>query len=164
MRRRGPTMRPSLRQAHRLDRWRQLFILPTPEVAARLCRAGRQWVWCAMEEVVLIIGGPRKGKTQLLGGEIIDAPGAVIVTSTRTDLLDQTGPLRAAKGPVYVFNPVGLGGRESTVTFDPLTGCENPVTAAERATDMLAAGDGYGGRSGDREVWDDQGRRNLAAL
>ena len=65
---------------------------------------------------------------------------------------------------MYVFNPVGLGDRPSTVTFDPLTGCENPVTATERASDMLAAGGGYGGRSGDREFWDDQGRRNLAAL
>ena len=45
----------------------------------------------------------------MLAGQIIDAPGAVLVTSTRTDLLDQTGPLRAQRGPVYVFNPVGLG-------------------------------------------------------
>ncbi len=29
---------------------------------------------------------------------------------------------------------------------------------------MLAGAEGYGGRSGDREFWDDQGRRNLAAL
>ena len=93
--------------------------------------------------------GPRMGKTQLLAGQIIDHPGAVIVTSTRTDLLDLTAPLRAQRGPVFVFNPVGLGDRPSTVTFDPLTGCANPVTAAERATDMLAAaGEGYGGRVG----------------
>ena len=66
---------------------------------------------------------------------------------------------------MYVFNPVGLGGRPSTITFDPLTGCADPVTAAERATDMLAAtGHGYHAAGGDREFWDDQGRRNLAAL
>jgi type IV secretion system protein VirD4 len=164
MRRRAGTLRPSLQTTGRLARWRQLATLPPTEIAVRLCRVGGQVVWAAVEDVVLIIGGPRKGKTQILAGQVIDAPGAVIATSTRTDLLDQTAPLRAEKGPVYVFNPVGLGDRPSTVTFDPLTGCANPVTAAERATDMLAAGEGYGGRSGDREFWDDQGRRNLGAL
>ncbi len=164
LRRRAGTLRPSLRPPDRRARLRQLATLPPAEVGVRLCRVGLQTVWCAIEDFVAIIGGPRKGKTQLLAGQVIDAPGAVIVTSTRTDLLDQTAPLRAAKGPVYVFNPVGLGDRPSTVTFDPLTGCTDPVTAAERATDMLAAGEGYGGRSGDREFWDDQGRRNLAAL
>ena len=61
-----------------------------------------------------------------------------------------------------MFNPVGLGGRPSTITFDPLTGCCDPVTANERAADMLAAANRGGG--GDREFWDEQGRRNLAAL
>ncbi len=54
---------------------------------------------------MLIIGGPRKGKTQLLAGQVIDHPGAVIVTSTRTDLLDQTAPLRAASGPGVRVQP-----------------------------------------------------------
>ncbi len=164
MRRRAPTLRPSLTPADRRERCRQLALLPVTEVGVRLCRVGGQTVWSPQEDVVLVIGGPRKGKTQILAGQVIEHPGAVIVTSTRTDLLDQTAALRAAKGSVYVFNPVGLGGRKSTATFDPLTGCQDPVTAAERASDMLAAGAGYGGRSGDRDFWDDQGRRNLAAL
>ncbi len=165
MRRKAPTVRPSLRTARRWSRWVQLCRLPVIEVAVELCRVGRSRVWAAVEDVVLVFGGPRVGKTQWLAGRVLDAPGAVVVTSTRTDLLDQVGPLRAQVGPVWVFNPVGLGDRASTVTFDPLTGCTDPVTAAERATDMLAAtGHGYHGGSGDREFWDDQGRRNLAAL
>ena len=67
------------------------------------------------------------------------------------------------RGPVYVFNAVGLGDIDSTITFDPLTGCADPVTAVERATDMLAATT-RGGSGGDREFWDDQARRVLAAL
>jgi type IV secretory pathway TraG/TraD family ATPase VirD4 len=165
MRRRAATLRPSLHAAGRRARLRQLLRLPVAEVAVRLCAVGFTTVWAAIEEVVLVFGGPRRGKTQWLAGQVIDAPGAVIATSTRTDLLDQTGPLRARRGPVFVFNPVGLGDRPSTVTFDPLIGCADPVTAAERATDMLAAtGHGYHAAGGDREFWDDQGRRNLAAL
>ena len=64
---------------------------------------------------------------------------------------------------MLVFNAVGLGGIASTITFDPLTGCTDPVTAMERATDMIAATSHRGG-SGDREFWDGQARRILAAL
>ena len=162
MRRRVAILRPSLAAQDRREQCRQLIALPVTEVGVRLCRVGGQTMRAPL---VIGLGGPRRGKSQLLAGQIIEARGAVIATSTRTDLLDQTAPLRFEKGPVYVFNPVGLGDRPSTVTFDPLIGCTDPVTAAERATDMLAAtGHGYRGAGGDREFWDDQGRRNFAAL
>ena len=105
----------------------------------QLCRVGLLRVWISVEDVLVVFGGPRTGKTQYLAGRIIDAPGAVLVTSTRTDLYDTTAPLRRERGPVYVFNAVGLAGLPSTITFDPLTGCADPVTARERAADMLGA-------------------------
>ena len=162
MRRHVGVLRPSLRARSRLGHVRQLCRFPVVEVAVQLCRTGGLRVWSTVRDVVVVFGGPGAGKTQWLAGRVVDAPGAVVVTSTRTDLLDQVGPLRARVGPVYVFNPVGLGGRPSTITFDPLTGCGDPVTANERAADMIAAGSHGGG--GDREFWEDQGRRNLAAL
>ncbi|WP_300007462.1 TraM recognition domain-containing protein [Pseudonocardia sp.] len=162
MRRRAPAVRPSLAPASRRARLGQLAWLPAIEVGVELCRVGALRVWASIEDVVVVFGGPRVGKTQWLAGRVLDAPGAVLVTSTRMDLLEQTGPLRAEQGPVLVFNPVGLGGLASTITFDPLTGCADPVTANERASDMLAAANRPG--SGDREFWDDQARRNLAAL
>ena len=76
----------------------------------RLCRAGLVSVWSSIEDVTLVFGGPRTGKTGWLAGRILDAPGAVLVTSTRTDLHELTGALRARRGPVFVFNPVGLAG------------------------------------------------------
>ncbi|WP_086000731.1 type IV secretory system conjugative DNA transfer family protein [Pseudonocardia sp. Ae707_Ps1] len=135
---------------------------PTSEAAVELCRTGALRVWALVEDVVIVVGGPRTGKTGWLAGRVLDAPGAALVTSTRMDLLDLCGPLRAARGPVAVFNPAGLGDRSSTITFDPLTGCADPVTATERATDMLAAV--ASGAGGDREFWDGQARRVLAAL
>jgi type IV secretory pathway TraG/TraD family ATPase VirD4 len=159
MRRRAATFRPSLALLRRWERAR----LRTSEVAVRLCRVGGLWVWAAVEEVVLVFGGPRTGKTGWLAGRVVDAPGAVVVTSTRTDLYTLTAPLRRERGPVFVFNAVALGGIESTITFDPLTGCSDPVTAMERATDMLAA-TSTRGAGGDREFWEAQARRVLAAL
>jgi len=144
-----------------LGRW-ALIGVPVVEYGIELCRTGVQTVWASIEDVTLVFGGPRTGKTGWLAGRIIDAPGAVLVTSTRTDLLTLCGPLRARKGPVWVFNAVGLGGIPSTVTFDPLTGCADPETAVERATDMIGAVSKSG--SGDREFWDAQARRVLALL
>ena len=63
---------------------------------------------------------------------------------------------------MFVFNAVGLADLGSTITFDPLTGCADPVVATERATDMIAATSKAG--SGDREFWEAQARRVLAAL
>ena len=158
VRRRTGTVRPSLAELPRMQRWR----LATTEAAVELCRTGALRVWALVEDVV-VVGGPRTGKTGWLAGRVLDAPGAALVTSTRTDLLDLCAPLRRqSRGEVFVFNPAGLGDRTSTITFDPLTGCTDPVTATERATDMLAAVASGGG--GDREFWDGQARRVLAAL
>ncbi|WP_308258959.1 type IV secretory system conjugative DNA transfer family protein [Pseudonocardia sp. H11422] len=157
VRRKATSLRPALAALPRAERGR----IRTSDVGVALCQVGLQRVWSSIEDVTLIFGGPRTGKTGWLAGRVLDAPGAAVVTSTRTDLLELTSPLRRCRGPVYVFNAVGLGGHPSTITFDPLTGCADPVTAAERATDLLAAGSPGGS---DREFWDTQGRRVLAAL
>jgi len=54
--------------------------------------------------------GLRTEKSGWLARRVIDAPGAVLVTSTRVDLHHLTAGLRARRGVVYVFNAVGLGG------------------------------------------------------
>ena len=159
MRRNTTVVRPSLAELSRRERLR----LATTEVAVPLCRVGALRVWSSIEDVLCVFGGPRTGKTGYLAGRVIDAPGAVLVTSTRTDLHELTAALRSRRGPVFVFNAVGLGGVASTITFDPLTGCTEPVTAAERATDLLAAVSAPGG-GGEREFWSAQARRVLAAL
>ncbi|MGQ0480002.1 MAG: type IV secretory system conjugative DNA transfer family protein [Pseudonocardia sp.] len=161
MRAKAATVRPSLAGWSRWQRWR----MPATEVAVPLCRVGFQRVWSSIEDVTLVFGGPRVGKSGWMAGRIIDAPGAALVTSTRTDLYQLTSGLRAERGPVWVFNAVGLGELASTITFNPLTGCADPVTATERATDMLAATVHHGGAGGgDRAYWEGQARRVLAAL
>ena len=135
----------------------------TREVGVALARVGAQTMYASVEDVVLTFGGPRTGKSGWLAGRIIDAPGACVVTSTRPDLYQLTAPLREGRGPVSVFNAVGLGGIPSTIGFDPLIGCQSPVTAVDRATDMLAAGSTSAG-SGDREFWEQQARRVLGAF
>jgi hypothetical protein len=159
MRRKAGVLRPGLRQLG----WRR-WLVSARAVATPLARVGLLRVWSPVEDVTLRIGGPRTGKTGELCGRILDAPGAVIATSTRTDLIEITGPCRSQRGPVHIFNPSGIGGIASTITFDPLSGCADPKTATSRATDLLAAGSAPGGSGGDREYWTGQARRVLAAL
>ncbi|SNR29195.1 TraM recognition site of TraD and TraG [Haloechinothrix alba] len=159
MRLKASVLRPSLRE---LPWWRR-WTVPAREVATPLARVGWLRIWSPIEDVTLRIGGPRTGKTGELAGRILDAPGAVIATSTRTDLVELTGPCRSQAGPVRVFNPSGLGDLSSSVTFNPLSGCEQPATAAARAADLLSAVSAPG-KEGEGEFWAGQARRVLAAL
>ena len=166
LRRRAAVLRPSLALPGLTGWWMRWSLRRTriTELGTRLARVGLLGVWSPIEDVTMRIGGPRTGKSGELAGRVLDARGAVIATSTRTDLVELTGTLRRRVGPVYVFNPAGLGGLESTITFDPLSGCTAPKTATERATDLLAAVSAPGAGGGDREFWSTQARRALAAL
>lgn len=138
--------------------WLALLRVPSLAAGVPLCRAGLLRVWASIEDVICIFGGPRTGKTQWLAGKIIDAVGAIVVTTTRVDLFHLTHRLRAKRGPVFVFNAGGLGAIESSVTFDPLTGCSDPSVPPQVAADMIPS------QSGEAEQWAAQARRVLAAL
>ena len=83
MRRRAATVRPSLAE---LSPW-ELQRLPVREVGLQLCRSGVTNVYASHEDVVMMVGGPRTGKTGEIASMLLDFPGAAVVTSTRTDLL-----------------------------------------------------------------------------
>lgn len=108
-------------------------------------------VWASLEESVCLIGPPRSGKgLHLLVGAILDAPGPVITTSSRADNLAMTWDLRKEKGPVALFDPQGLTGRATTLKWSPITGCERPMVANQRATSLIGAS-GLGASSGNQE-------------
>ncbi|WP_088312880.1 type IV secretory system conjugative DNA transfer family protein [Kineosporia sp. R_H_3] len=159
MRRRAVTLRPSLAAASRRRRRRT----PVTEYAVPLLRTG--WlpvgstVWSSCEEVTLRIGGPRSGKSASMACHALDAPGSLLVTSSRTDLLNATRGVRARKGRVDVFNPTDLGGVESTVRWTPLAGCTDYGTAQRRAADLIPTSS-----SNEGERWDVQARGLLATL
>jgi len=159
VRKKAAQLRPSYRE---LSWWQRLRV-STREFATPLAQVGLQRIWSPIEDVTVRIGGPRTGKTGELACRIVDAPGAVIATSTRTDLIELTGPVRKDKGLLHVFNPSGVGELDSTITFDPLSGCTDPKVATTRAADLLSACSAPG-RDGDREFWEGQARRALAAL
>lgn len=97
-------------------------------------------LYASMEESILLLGPPRSGKgVGVLVGAIIDAPGPVITTSSRADNLAMTMHKRADKGPVAVFDPQGLTGQKTNFKWSPISGCDSPLVANQRATSLIQA-------------------------
>jgi type IV secretory pathway TraG/TraD family ATPase VirD4 len=137
--RRAQTLRPSLDK-------------PTAgQVGYRVGRAHGCEVWASAEDSLVVLGPPRAGKgLHLVIPAILDAPGAVITTSTRPDNLTATLAARSTGGrPVAVFDPQDLApGAAARLRWSLIRGCENPQTAIIRAR-ALAAGTSRGVESAD---------------
>lgn len=113
--------------------------LDATDVAWRLGAARTEPVWVICEQGVYLVGPPRSGKGfGVLTAAIVEAPGAVVTTSTRTDNMEATIGARAEKGPVYLFDPEGVSGRQNTLRWSPIIGCEDPVVAQRRAATLVA--------------------------
>ena len=112
------------------------------DVGTCLGRSRGKECWASVEDSQIHVGPPRSGKGlhQVIGA-ILDAPGAVVTTSTRPDNLAATLGLRQTIGPVAIFDPQGLG-KARGVRWSPVRGCESPSTAMVRARG-LAAGAGF---------------------
>ncbi len=123
-------------------------------------------VWTSVEDSILLIGPPRSGKgTHIVINSILDAPGAVVTTSTRPDNLTATLRARSRRGPVAVFDPQRLAqGVPAGLRWNPVRGCELPLTAMIRATG-LAAGTGLSGPAVENGgFWEGKTRTALQAL
>ncbi|GAA1377912.1 TraM recognition domain-containing protein [Luteococcus sanguinis] len=121
-------------------------------------------VWATVEDSILLIGPPRSGKgLHVVINAILDAPGAVITTSTRPDNLTATLRARARKGPVAVFDPQQLApGLPSGLRWSPVRGCQDPLTAMIRAKG-LATATGFGGVQ-DAGFWEGKTTSAIQAL
>jgi type IV secretory pathway TraG/TraD family ATPase VirD4 len=140
---------------------------PKPEdVGYLLGRSRGAGVWASVEDSIMVIGPPRSGKgLHLVIPAILDAPGAVVCTSTRPDNLTATMRARARVGPVAIFDPQHLAeGLPAGMRWSPIRGCENPQTAMIRATG-LAAGTGLSSGGVDSGgFWEGKTRSALQAL
>ncbi|WRS29174.1 TraM recognition domain-containing protein [Actinomycetaceae bacterium MB13-C1-2] len=140
---------------------------PKPEdVGYRIGQSKGLSVWASVEDSIMVIGPPRSGKgLHLVIPAILDAPGAVVCTSTRPDNLTATMRARAKIGPVAIFDPQHLAeGLPLGMRWSPIRGCENPQTAMIRATG-LAAGTGLSSGGVDSGgFWEGKTRTALQAL
>jgi type IV secretion system protein VirD4 len=155
MRKKATTLRPSHADLSRAQRRR----VPVTEYGALIGKEGLRRFWSNCESVCLLIAPPRTGKTALLGCVIVDAPGPVIATSTKPDIVKWTAPLRQRRGPIHIFNPSNEAGWATTVKWSPLDGCTDVTTAYDRAADMIPDTTDVAGQR-----WDDKARFALGNL
>jgi type IV secretion system protein VirD4 len=137
-----------------------------PEVAELGLRLGvARGVDCyaSVEDSTVLLGPPRSGKgVHIVINAILDAPGAVIATSTRPDNLTAALAARAKVGPVAVFDPQGLApGIPSSTRWSPVRGCENPQTAMIRAKALTA---GAASGTTDSNFWQASAEQAVRAL
>ena len=111
--------------------------------------------FASVEDSMVLLGPPRSGKgMNLVIPFILDAPGAVVTTSTRPDNLAATITARQQRGPVGVFDPQGLAvGVAGGLRWSPVRGCENPQTAMMRAAALCS---GAAGAITDANFWQRQ--------
>ena len=156
--RRGQTLRPSLTR-------------PTArEVGYLLGKSRGRGIWASVEDSILVIGPPRSGKgLHLVVNAILDAPGAVVTTSTRPDTLAATIRARHHAGPVALFDPQRLtsgltDAHDVAVRWSPIRGCEDPLTAMIRATGLASSTGLSAGGAESGGFWEGRARAVIQAL
>ncbi|QDG87104.1 type IV secretory system conjugative DNA transfer family protein [Pseudarthrobacter sp. NIBRBAC000502770] len=96
--------------------------------------AGKRPLWASWEDMLILIAGPRTMKTTSYAvPAILDAPGAVIATSNKRDIVDVTRPIRTEAGAVWVFDPQAVAEEEPTWWWNPLSYVKNEATAGNLA-------------------------------
>jgi type IV secretory pathway TraG/TraD family ATPase VirD4 len=110
-------------------------------------------VYAPIEHVTVIEAPPRIGKTAILAGVVIDAPGPCVVTSMRPDIVENTAPLRSRRGRLSNFDPESLSKFGSTVKIDLVSDCADPDMAIETAGYILAGTVGAEGVT-NRNFWE----------
>jgi type IV secretory pathway TraG/TraD family ATPase VirD4 len=96
--------------------------------------AGKRPLWASWEDMLILIAGPRTMKTTSYAvPAILDAPGAVIATSNKRDIVDVTRPIRSEAGAVWVFDPQAVAEEDPTWWWNPLSYVRNEATAGNMA-------------------------------
>jgi hypothetical protein len=132
------------------------------EVPVVIARAKGHGLAASREDSYLLVAGPRSGKTGLISCWVTDAPGPVLATSTRTDLYAHTILPRLRRGEAWVLSPDADGGIPSTLEWSPVSGCENPAVAIQRAGYLMDAAPRD--TSGKDAWWDHKGAELLRLM
>ncbi|WP_306358968.1 MULTISPECIES: type IV secretory system conjugative DNA transfer family protein [unclassified Nocardia] len=146
----------------------QLRDSDAPGVLIARAVAGGQPLYASYEDLHLDIWGPRSGKsTSRVIPAVMEAPGAVVATSNKRDVVDATRTARSAEGRVHVFDPQGVAEEPCSWYWDPIAwvlGSDGGAGAQERAAE-LAGHFAAAGEADKRDAFfDPEGEDLLAGL
>ena len=107
-----------------------------------------------LEDSTIAVAPPRGHKTAaVVIPRVLDAPGAVVTTSTKADVLLATSTRRATLGTIWVFDAENIAcpfiPTWHRLRWNPLDGCQDPDVAIRRASALVGARPMGGVRNGD---------------
>lgn len=112
----------------------RLGVTGTPGIPLGRSIPGGQQLFALWEYVMIALAGPRVGKTTtLVIPAILEAPGAVVTTSNKRDVVDGTRDPRALVGDVWIFDPQGIALEQPTWWWNPLSYVKDDVKAFKLA-------------------------------
>lgn len=139
-------------------------------------------VWTSTEQGVYVLASSRTGKTtRIIIPYIMEAPGAVITTSSRSDVVEATLRLRRdgysipsrdgdpgytyGPRPVYIFDPTGILPEDSEfaryrINWNPVRSCTDLSMASHLASALVGAV----GLTGENQVWAQSGVQIVQSL
>ena len=142
---------------------KRLGVEESPGVPIGRTVSGGQPLYGSWEDMHIDIWGPRTGKTTSRAvPAILAAPGPVLVTSNKRDVVDATRNVRAESGPVWVFDPQSIALEEPTWWWNPLSYVTDEVRA-QKLAEHFAAGSRDPGAKTDA-YFDPAGQDLLAGL
>lgn len=134
-----------------------------PGLPLGISLSGNQRLYSSWEDTQIHVWGPRTGKsTCLVIPAILEAPGAVIATSNKRDLVDATRHASPKDKTVWVFDPQKLVDEPATWWWNPLSYVTDDVTAINLA-ELFAAGSAAPDAKTDA-FFDPEGKDVLAQL
>lgn len=124
---------------------------PLPGIKVGAFLHGKGHYYMTYEDMMLVLAGPRTGKTTSLAiPAIMDAPGPVLTTSNKRDIVDAVRGPRSRKGRVYVFDPQQIVHERQDWWWNPLSYVTDDTRARKLAgyfsssvTDPNAKKDAY---------------------
>lgn len=92
-----------------------------------------------LEDHAVVVATTGAGKSRdVMIPAALDAPGGLVVTCTRADILDVIATRRAELGQVWVFDPLDRLGWPEPMVWNPVAGCRDGETAISRGLAFAA--------------------------
>ncbi|MBY6537659.1 type IV secretory system conjugative DNA transfer family protein [Rhodococcus sp. BP-349] len=97
-------------------------------------------VWVQHADSHLIEGPAQAGKTsQIVVPNALPAPGALVLSSTKAEIVYLTWLPRSRQGTIAVFDPENISQWPGRIKFSAVAGCEDPDVAIRRAVALVSA-------------------------
>jgi type IV secretory pathway TraG/TraD family ATPase VirD4 len=130
----------------------------------KLVKDNRTVVWSDWEAEMLILAGPRSGKTTgYVIPAILYAPGACFATANKRDIVDSTRAILEKKGKnIWLFDPERIASGKPTWYWDPIKSIRN-LEDAKRIADCWRASAGLNNSDGNSEFFNGGAATQLAS-